>query len=265
MEIKNCAVIYNPQTKDCEQIKIKVCEMIKKSGLSYNIFPISEMKKGFDIALVIGGDGTILKAAGFFADTNTAIFGINSGRLGFLSQTGEDDFSKSLEKILNGEYRTEKRLMLEGNGQIALNDFVIKSAESGKVSRFLVKINGKELCNYLADGIIVSTPTGSTAYCLSANGPVLAPNIDAMVIVPICPHTLSARPLVVPASEIISVSATYPANSFTLSADGNASQKLLGEISIKVSDKRAKLIILDDKDFYTILQTKLNWGISPNY
>lgn len=265
MNIKNCAIIFNPQTKDFERIKNEACEILKNFGIKFDTFSITEMKKGFDIAFVIGGDGTILRAANFYANTDTAIFGINSGRLGFLSQTGEDDFKNSVEKILNDEFRIENRLMLERNGQTALNDFVIKSSQSGKVSRFIVKINGKELCNYLADGIIVSTPTGSTAYCLSANGPVLAPNIDAIVIVPICPHTLTARPLVVPANEEVSISATYPSDSFTFSADGNSGQILNGEIKIQASEKRAKLIILNNKDFYTILQSKLNWGISPNY
>ena len=259
------AIIYNPEIKASPAVKEELIKTLDSSVLNYEILDINNLKTGFDIAFVIGGDGTILKTARFFAEEETAIFGINLGRLGFLSQSSKEDFARSLEKIQKGEYRIEKRLMLETEGQIALNDFVIKSPEQGRTARFQLKINGKGVCNYLADGIIISTPTGSTAYGLSAGGPVLSPDIEAFVIVPICPHTLTARPLVIPADEEISISASGDEKEFILSVDGQGNYKLNKEIKIKKSPLRAKLLILDDTEFYTILRNKLNWGVSPNY
>lgn len=265
MKPQSCAVIYNPEIAASPAVKDEVREILNAHGITCEILDINNMKKGFDIAFVIGGDGTILKTARFYANTDTAIFGINLGRLGFLSQSSKEDFSKSLKKILNGEYRIENRLMLETENRVALNDFVIKTNEQGRTARFQLKINGKEVCNYLADGIIISTPTGSTAYGLSAGGPVLSPEIEAFVIVPICAHTLNARPLVIPATEEISISAACENKEFILSVDGQGNYIIKDEIKIKKSQQKAKLIILDGTEFYTILQTKLNWSVSPNY
>lgn len=265
MKPKNCAIIYNPEIAKSLSVKEKIKEILTEAGLACEIFDVNNLKKGFDIAFVIGGDGTILKTARFFAQDSTAIFGINHGHLGFLSQTSPENFETSLKKILNGEYRIENRLMLETENQIALNDFVIKTAEQGRSARFQLKINGKNVCNYLADGIIVSTPTGSTAYVLSAGGPVLSPDLDAFVIVPICPHTLTARPLVIPAKEEISLSQIDGSGEFFLSVDGQGNYKFNREITIKKSAHRANLLILDDSEFYTILKNKLNWGVAPNY
>ncbi len=266
MKPRNCAIIYNPEISTSLEVKEELLAIIKAKEVSCQILDINALKHGFDLAFVIGGDGTILKAARFFAGSETAIFGINLGRLGFLSQSSKEDFSRSFDKILNGEFRTENRIMLEANNHIALNDFVIKSAQQGRTARFQLKINGKTVCNYLADGIIISSPTGSTAYGLSAGGPVLSPEIEAFVIVPICPHTLNARPLVVPASEEISICPPcQDCEEFLVSIDGQGNYTIRDEIKIKKSANSAKLIILDDSEFYTILKTKLNWGISPNY
>ena len=119
------AIIYNPEITASPAVKEELIKTLDSSGLNYEILDINNLKTGFDIAFVIGGDGTILKTARFFAEEETAIFGINLGRLGFLSQSSKEDFARSLEKIQKGEYRIEKRLMLETEGQIALNDFVI--------------------------------------------------------------------------------------------------------------------------------------------
>ena len=265
MKTKNYVLIYNSEIANSPTAKDEIAKILTQNNLNYDICDIDNLKNGYDIAFVIGGDGTILKTARHFAQSNTAIFGINLGRLGFLSQSSKEEFEKSLEEILNGNYRIENRLMIEADNHIALNDFVIKSSEQGRTSRFQLNINGKQVCNYLADGIIISTPTGSTAYGLSAGGPVLAPEIEAFVIVPICPHTLTARPLVVPATEKISISAPNEDKEFILSIDGQGNYIVKKELNIKKSEFRAKLLILNDSEFYTILKNKLNWGVSPNY
>jgi len=265
MNTKKCALIYNPEINTSPIVKDELAKILNAKNINFEILNIDELKKGFDIAFVIGGDGTILKTARYFAQTETAIFGINLGRLGFLSQSSKEDFEKSLDKIIKNEFRIEKRLMIETENHLALNDFVIKSTEQGRTSRFQLKINNKQVCNYLADGIIISTPTGSTAYGLSAGGPVLSPEIDAFVIVPICPHTLTARPLVIPATEEISICAPCENKDFILSVDGQGNYTINSEINIKKSQFQAKLLILNDSEFYTILKNKLNWGVSPNY
>jgi len=258
MELKNCAIIYNSEIPSSKDTAFDVQKCLNTKS---EILEINELKQGFDIAFAIGGDGTILKAARFFS--KTPIFGLNLGRLGFLSQASKEDFSKTLEKIRNDDFRIETRLMLETEGKTALNDFVIKSKDFGRAAKFQLKIEGEIVCDYLADGIIVSTPTGSTAYNLSAGGPVLSPDLDAIIITPICPHTLNARPLVIPANEKISISA--PENEFILSVDGQGNYTVKNEISIKKSSTSAKLLILNDSKFYTVLKNKLHWGTPPNY
>ncbi len=265
MITKNFALIYNSEITASPTVKDELAQILAENKLNFEVLDINNLKKGFDIAFVIGGDGTILKTARFYADTQTAIFGINLGRLGFLSQSSKECFAISLKKILNKQFRIENRLMLATESQIALNDFVIKTPEQGRTARFQLNINGKSVCNYLADGIIISTPTGSTAYGLSAGGPVISPELEAFVIVPICPHTLTARPLVIPATEEISITAPSDSPDFILSVDGQGNYEINREIKIRKSSLRAKLLILNDSEFYTILKNKLNWGVSPNY
>ena len=133
---------------------------------------------------------------------------------------------------------------------------------SGRTSRFALAINGKLVCEYLADGLIVSTPTGSTAYGMAAGGPVLAPDVDAIVIVPICPHTFSARPIVVSADDEIKILPCQN-NEYVVSADGQVVFSITEDFVIRKSLNRAKLALLSDNDFYKVLRNKLHWGISP--
>ena len=212
---------------------------------------------------VIGGDGTILKTARFFAKSQTPVFGINLGRLGFLSQASQEKLSEAVDEILDGKYYIDERIMLQSGENLALNDFVVKGNSHGRTSRLTLKINGKAVCDYLADGLIISTPTGSTAYGLSAGGPVLAPNLEAFAIVPICPHTLTARPLVIPDTEIITVSMSECENGFVVSTDGQNFYECKSNIDIKKSEFKAKLALLENSDFYSLLRNKLSWGTSP--
>ena len=206
MKMKNFAVCYNQEISHSVEIKDKLVKILLAKGLSVDVLDIDGLKEGFDFVFVIGGDGTILKTARFYAKYQTPIFGINLGRLGFLSQSSKEDIEKSVDEILEGHFIIEDRIMLQSGDFSALNDFVIKGQDMGRTSRFSLKINDKFVCDYLADGIIVSTPTGSTAYGLSAGGPVLSPSLNVFEIVPICPHTLNARPIVVPDCEKITVS-----------------------------------------------------------
>ena len=182
MEMKSIAICYNQEILHSVEVKDRLADILLRKGFKPEILNIDSLRDGFDFVFVIGGDGTILKTARFYAKHKTPIFGINLGRLGFLSQSSREDIEKSVNEILNGRFVVEDRIMLQSGSYSALNDFVIKCCDTGRTSRFSLKINNKYVCDYLADGIIISTPTGSTAYGLSAGGPVLAPSLKAFVI-----------------------------------------------------------------------------------
>lgn len=260
---KKYAVCFNSGIEHSNEVKDRLVATLKGRNVAADVLDIDALKNGYDFVFVIGGDGTILKTARFYAKTHTPVFGINLGRLGFLSQTSKENIEKSVEDILRGEYHTEDRIMLESKGFLALNDIVLKGALAGRTSSFTLKINDKPVCDYLADGIIISTPTGSTAYGLSAGGPVVSPRLNAFVIVPICPHTLSARPLVIPDNEKITICATDKNSKYLFSADGQEFSEFKEEICIQKSEFSAKLALLDHSEFYLILKNKLHWGISP--
>lgn len=261
---KKIGIVYNPIVKNSSEVLQSLEELLSAKAMHFEKFTIDSMKIGIDFVFVIGGDGTLLKAARFYAKEFTPVFGINLGRLGFLSQTKECDLASSLDKIFAGKYKLEDRLMLVSNdGVMALNDFVIRGASTSRTSRFYLSIDGKFVCDYLADGLIVSTPTGSTAYGLSAGGPVLSPKLNAITIVPICPHTLTARPLVIPSDEKITISTCDACTSFNVVADGQDSYKVNSKIEIEKSKFCAKLALLNDNEFYSVIRNKLHWGVSP--
>lgn len=263
MRLEKFVICYNNKIQNSVDVKNQLFEILKRQGVFADVIDIDNLTNGYDFAFVIGGDGTILKAARFFAKHNAAIFGINLGRLGFLSQSSKEYIAESVKKILEGHLHIEERIMLQCGDKIALNDFVIKGNTHGRTAKLSLKIGEKPLCDYLADGLIISTPTGSTAYGLSAGGPVLVPNLNAFVIVPICPHTLTARPLVIPDNEIITVAMGDANDGFVLSVDGQDFYEYKSDIIIKKSSFKAKLALLDDSDFYAILRDKLHWGVSP--
>ena len=254
-------LIFNKYIPDYK----KALEIIEKALLSYNVdfktFDLEKMEEYGDMTFVIGGDGTLLRAARFYAKSNVPVLGINVGRLGFLAQAGVDEINGVIEAILDNRFVTEDRIMLQSGEYIALNDFVIKGCHPSRTSKFYLEINGKFVCDYIADGLIISTPTGSTAYGLSAGGPVLHPELDAIVIVPICPHTLNARPLVVPSGEHITVKTSD--DLLSVSIDGFVTTKCVEKTSIKIASDKAKLAFLKNNNFYSVLRNKLHWGISP--
>lgn len=262
--IKRFGIVYNPIVKNSSDVLSALENLLTVKNMTFQKFTIDAMKTEVDFVFVIGGDGTLLKAARFYAKQFIPVFGINLGRLGFLSQTNESELSESVDKILNHHYKIEDRLMLISNdGVLALNDFVIKGASASRTSRFYLSINDKFVCDYLADGLIVSTPTGSTAYGLSAGGPVLSPSLNAIVIVPICPHTLTSRPLVVPADEKITISTCDSCTNFVIVADGQDTFNINSKIDIEKSKFSAKLALLDTNEFYSVLKNKLHWGVAP--
>ena len=256
------AICYNPSMDNSINVMENLKDLLSSKKVEFTLLDIDSLMSGLDFVFVIGGDGTILKAARFYSKYGSPIFGINLGRLGFLSQASVENLETSVEQILLSDYNVEKRMMLRADDYLALNDFVIKGDLSSRTSRFALAINNKFVCEYLADGIIISTPTGSTAYNMAAGGPVLSPDIDAIAITPICPHTFSARPIVVSSDDEIKI---LPAknNKYTVSSDGQLVFSLSGELVIKKAEYRANLALLKNNDFYNVLRNKLHWGISP--
>jgi len=258
-------IIYNSLIPEYKNALEALEKTLNERSIVFDKFDIDELEfhNGADFVFVIGGDGTILRVAKFFAPYETPVFGLNIGRLGFLSQTNEQDVSYAIDKILKNEFKVEKRLMLQSNDLLALNDFVVKGVSNSRTSKFCLKLNDKFVCEYIADGLIISTPTGYTAYGLSAGGPVLHPMLDVILIVAICPHTLSARPLVIPAKEKISIVSCDVDLPFSLAIDGDEAGEFSSEICIEKSPLCAHLALLDD-EFYNVLRSKFHWGVAPN-
>ena len=268
IDLSNVGIFYNQDNQKAYNAAVEVANVLMLKDINAKVLTTEQFRSDMTLAFVLGGDGTILKSSRFFAQYDVPIFGINLGRLGFLSQIKTENIREAVDCILNGQFRIDNRMMLSSlNGQMqALNDIVVKGDGFSRTSRMYVHINEHTVCDYLADGIIVSTPTGSTAYNLSAGGPVLFPALDAIVIVPICPHTMSARPIVVPSTDIINITSSQNKPLLKISADGQNTLDLTPAQAVKVvkSEYSAKLLMLDlqKNSFYSVLKEKLNWGFS---
>lgn len=221
-----------------------------------------------DVAAVFGGDGTLLDASHEMVEHDTPILGINTGGLGFLTETAIDDVKGSFERILDGDYDINERMMLEAghvNGETklqALNDMVLSRFRLGRVFEVSAYVDDSFVTSYVCDGMIVSTPTGSTAYNLSANGPIVHSEVESIIINPICPHTLTNRPLIVPPSSDVRLRIESE-DECLITADGQdkITELMEGdEITIWRSDDRLTLINPDGRDFYKILRSKLHWS-----
>ena len=268
IDLSNIGIFYNKENQKAHYTGDLVAKILEKNNLKYTLLTTREYSSECTFAIVLGGDGTILKTSRFYAPYNVPVLGINLGRLGFLSQAKSTQIEEAIGDVLKGSFKIENRLMLSGmDGKLtALNDIVIKGDAFSRTSRLYVHINDNIVCDYLADGIIISTPTGSTAYTLSAGGPILSPVLDAMVIVPICPHTMNARPIVIPSDEIIKVTSSQNKPLLKISADGQETFAIgpNDEIEIKKSPYFAKLVLLnlEQNAFYSVLKEKLHWGLS---
>ncbi len=225
-----------------------------------------------DLIVAVGGDGTMLYAAGLAWEHDVPLLGVNRGRLGFLADVTPDEMVQSLDSILDGEYSRESRLLLHAclvstDGSVvtatALNDIVLQRRGTGRMVDFETSIANQRVNTHSGDGLVVATPTGSTAYALSCGGPIIEPQLDAVVVVPICPHTLSDRPIVVPANLEIEVNLLERVDTQAeVTADGHSFSAMTAKdrLIIRAADKRITLIHPPGYDFYEILRSKLHWG-----
>lgn len=230
-----------------------------------------EIPEHADVVLVLGGDGTMLGVSRLMAEKGIPILGINLGSLGFLTEFSKNDIARSIEGILTGNYRVEERIMLETkirrDSEIAseytvLNDVVINKGALARIIDLETSINGAYVTTFKADGLIISTPTGSTAYSLSAGGPILYPTISNVVVTPICSHTLNNRPIVLPDDFVIEVVLRTLSEDVYLTLDGQIGYPLrIGDaIEVRKSRHTTRLIVPVDRDYFDVLRTKLKWG-----
>ena len=259
------------RSNDKETILNKNCaELIKPDNSK--IFDTNELGNHCDLVIAIGGDGTMLKASHSLCDFNVPLLGINLGHVGFLADIPADNISKNLNEIMSGNYVEDIRFFL--NGQVfrknkciyegyALNDIVIQKWNIAHLLELETCINGSFVHIHRSDGMIVASPTGSTAYALAGGGPIVQPSLDALLLVPICPHSLTNRPIVVDGeSSIEIVVRTREADNARLAIDGEAKLELASNDRIKVNkkDKSIKLIHPPEHNQFHILREKLNWS-----
>ena len=233
---------------------------------------VKDSREQCDILIALGGDGTLLNAARSIAQNNTPLIGINLGQLGFLVEIAPQNMEHHLDAILNNQYRLEERIMLEAQyfhnrslvaKHIACNDVVVKQYASGRLIKLRTLIDEATVSMMSADGIIISTPTGSTAYALSSGGPLIEPTLEATLVVPICPHTLSHRPLIIDVNKTITVEhVTQDEGNALLSIDGqiDAIMKPGDHVVIKRFPHKLKLIQPEQHDYFETLKTKLRWS-----
>ncbi|OOZ36238.1 NAD(+) kinase [Solemya velesiana gill symbiont] len=231
---------------------------------------LREIGSNSDLAIVIGGDGTLLHTARSLADYDVPLVGVNLGRLGFLADISPDEMQVTLEQVLSGNYDEEHRFLLQADidGEIytAFNDVVVHKWNIARMIEFETYINGSFVDAQRSDGLIISTPTGSSAYALSGGGPLLHPDLNATVLVPICPHRLSNRPIVVNGdSEIeIVVCGHSDKEHVRVTCDGQTCLPLSGErIKIRKHSHAIRLIHPQEHDHFSILRAKLGWGEHP--
>lgn len=225
-----------------------------------------------DLIIAVGGDGTMLYAARLASDSGVPLLGVNRGRLGFLADVSPDDMLDSVSHILDGDYTRDSRLQLEATlrhpdgsyeSAIALNDVVLQRRETGRMVDFETCVGDHYVNTHAGDGLIVATPTGSTAYALSCGGPIIEPQLDAVVVVPVCPHTLTDRPIVIPASQPIGIRLLErDETKAEITIDGHSLGAIRphDRLEIVAASNRITLLHPPGYDFYGILRSKLYWG-----
>lgn len=244
-------------------------QAVSELGLSNLCIRDVDLLRTIDYGFVLGGDGTIIRASRKYLKYNFPILGINMGNLGFLAAIELVNLEEALEAVLQGDFSIDERMLIQANHDdgvclgLALNDIVITRQSISRMISFDVYVNDAFVNNYRADGVIISTPTGSTAYNLSAGGPIISPNNEVIVMTPICSHSLNARSIVLSGNDSIKLTFEHPrnehVNDLIVTIDGQEVANIVKEDSIVVnrSSKKVQLMLLKDKNFYDILRKKL--------
>lgn len=283
-EIKTVGVVVKPDHEEAWQTACELSEWfaardIKTVGKPHtenkvceiDTTDIEKFKDDVDLIVVLGGDGTMISTARLTGEKETLILGINYGSLGYLTEFRFEEMFPALEEILKGNYEIDARVMLEvehwrgekmlGSGRV-LNDVVINKAVLARIIEIKVELNGLYVNSFRADGLIIATPTGSTAYNLSAGGPIVFPSMNAMVLTPICPFTLTNRPIVVPDAAEISLSLKNESDGVVLTLDGQVGYQMErgDRVSIRKSATNFNLVQPPNRNYFDVLRNKLQWG-----
>ena len=281
----NVGVVGNPRYRDLREHLARLASTAPRYGMKLvgeavlaELWPspipaLESNETSLDLLLSLGGDGTLLRGARLTAERQVPILGVNLGRVGFLSSAGPDTLETALEAVAQKDFHLENRSTLESHivdeqgeirpGTLALNDVVVHKAGVARVVHLRVLIDREEVGQYSADGIIVATPTGSTAYSLSAGGPVVMPGVEALVLTAICPHTLAVRPLVVSGDAEIDIAVVPPLSDEVLvSYDGQVGTTLQSQdcVVVRRGATAVRLIRLGKEGFFARVRNKLQWG-----
>ncbi len=240
------------------------------SVLKFKGYPMEEIPSKSDLIIVFGGDGTLLSVARLVGNIGVPILGINIGGLGFITELSKDEIHNNINRIFLGKYSFEERIMLLADvfrkgkriGQYnALNDVVIYKGALARLFGLDIHVDDQYVTTFRADGLIISTPTGSTAHSLSAGGPILYPTLESFLITPICSHTLTSRPIVLPDTVTLEISIKTGEDVYlTLDGQVGVPLKINDKIAVKKADYKTKFLVLQDRDYFQILRTKLKWG-----
>ncbi|HET6144842.1 MAG TPA: NAD(+)/NADH kinase [Candidatus Acidoferrales bacterium] len=284
--IKTVGIISRPRREDVARVvpplvnwlQAHGAEVICDSETADCIQPLAAQTKkredipgSTDLLIVLGGDGTLLSAARLTAECGVPVLAVNLGGLGFLTTVPQDEIYSILEELFAGKHRVSERVMLDaeiiraGNvirRQTALNDAVLNKAALARIMDLELRVDGEYVTTYKSDGLIISTPTGSTAYSLAAGGPIVYPSVEAFVVSPICPHTLTNRPIVIPDSATIEIDFKAEDDAVFLTLDGQIGIELVRGDHIRVRKAANKLMLVRParKTYYQILRSKLKWG-----
>ncbi len=252
-------------------VRVIADDALELQGAGVHTVLEADLARDADLIVAIGGDGTMLHAARMAAMADVPVLGINRGRLGFLADVGPEQMVQSLDDALGGRCQAERRMLLAAHiladGQpidaLALNDVVVAKRETGRMVDVRTWVNGAYVNTHVGDGFIIATPTGSTAYALSCGGPIVHPSLDAVVLVPVCPHTLSDRPIVVPADSVVEIELADRFESRAqVVCDGIVLCDLDPGVRLRVERARVSATLLHPPghDYYRILRSKLHWG-----
>ncbi len=281
---KTIGLIGKYKSPDITQPLLKVGALLTKRGVKvlvdpltasytqdngYLVLPLEEIGRTADLVVVLGGDGTMLNIACALALHDIALVGVNQGRLGFLTDISVDTMAETIGAILDGKYVTEQRMMLEAEvlrdgssmfKALAFNDVVVSKGGEDSMIEFEVKIDGRFLYALRGDGLIVATPTGSTAYALSAGGPIIHPALSAMALVPICPHTFSSRPIVISSDSAVEIIINHALDAHA-HLDNHAHHLLheQDQVVIRRHPRTVRLLHPAGHDYYNMLRAKLHW------
>jgi len=285
--MKNIAIVAKPHTPNIKGITEEIINFLKKNDKNIllekraadalcinNYHSENEIRDSADLLIVLGGDGTLISAIRLLQEKSTPILGINLGRLGFLTDTKIEDATSTLQEVFSGNYMIEKRMKLNilvknkenvtFKAQV-INDLVIHKGALARIIDIDVTVDNLFMNTYRADGIIISTPTGSTAYTLAAGGPIVYPTLNSIIVTPICPHALSHRPIVLHDTSKLNLKVKDLDDKVFITCDGQEGKKMdFGEeVYVEKSNSFGNLIVTKHHNYFTLLKEKLGWG-RPN-